>query len=101
MNKYTLKAYDFFVKDEEAADAIKELIDSGKPASAIAEHLEEYVAQLDLFLLMAIYHELKCTVVDATDWQEVAHLLLCDRYSVPVGDDEMVAEWDPNFDEVN
>jgi hypothetical protein len=101
MNKYTLKAYDFFVRDEEAADAIKELVDSGKPSSVIAEHLEDYVSQLDLFLLMAIYHELKCTVVDATDWQDVAHLLLCDRYGVPVGDEESIPEWDPDFDKVN
>ena len=80
MNKITEKALDFFYHDEDAAKALNEMLESGKPCSVIANQLEEYMNQLNRFELMGIYHQLQVHVIEATDWNELANRVLCDWY---------------------
>lgn len=102
MNKYTRLSYEFFLRDKEAYRFVEELVMQGKPACVIAEALEEYLDQLNAFMMVAIYHQLSVTPVEATDWKEVAHLLICESQNAPVNDpDPMVAEWDKDFDSFN
>lgn len=102
MTKYTQKAYEFFLRDKEAYRFVEEIVASGKPSCVIAEQLEEYMDQLNAFMMIAIYHQLSVTPVEATDWKEVAHLLVCESQNAPVNDpDPLVAEWDTDFDSMN
>jgi hypothetical protein len=79
-SKVTEKAMEFFSHDDEAQKMLNELLESGKPASVIAEALQEYMNQLNRFELMGVYHQLQVHVVEATDWDEVANRALCDWY---------------------
>lgn len=79
-NDPTQKAIEFFYRDDEAQKMLNELLESGKPATVIAEALHEYMNQLNRFELMAIYQQLMVHVIEATDWDEVANHALCDWY---------------------
>ena len=80
MNRPTEKALDFFYRDDDATKLLNELLESGKPAKVIADHLRQYMDQLNRFELMGVYHELMVHVIEATDWDEIANRALCDWY---------------------
>lgn len=80
MNAPTERAMEFFEKDSEAAMMLKQMLESGKPARAIAENLREYMKELNQFELVAIYLALEVPVLDATDFDEIANRALCDWY---------------------
>ena len=95
MNRPTEKAYLFFSGDPQAAKAVAEMIDTGKPAAIIAEWLKEYMSQLDVIDHIRIYNELMTPVIEATAWDEVANVLLNDAYNIePCGSAVCMPEWE-------
>jgi hypothetical protein len=100
-NKPTNKAYEFFAGDPQAAKAVEEMIASGKPTCIVAQWLKEYMDQLSIRDHIRIYNELMVPVVEATNWDEVANLLLCDAYNITgCGSEVCVPEWLDGFEEV-
>lgn len=82
MNKPTEYAYDFFSKDKEAQRAVKEMVETGKPISVIAEWLEEYISQLDNQTKYDIYKTSMVPVEEATHWSNLANYLMGDCLNV-------------------
>lgn len=82
MNKLTYKAYEFFLHDKEAQEAAKKIVNDCRSRHTMGSQLEEYMAQLNPFELMAVYHQIKATVIEATDWVAIADLLIADKWNV-------------------
>lgn len=97
MNKPTKETYEFFSGDIDAVKAVEDMIATGKPSSVIASWLEEYVLQLSVLDLLRIYKELLVPATIATDWNEVANLLICDKLDA-CGSEVSIPEWDDDFD---
>ena len=96
MNKSTTETYEFFSGDPEAVAAVDEMVASGKPSSVVANWLEEYVLQLSILDLLRVYKQLLVPATQATNWEEVANMLLCDRLDA-CGSEVSIPEWDDDF----
>lgn len=95
MNKPTEKAYLFFAGDPQARLAVQDMLESGKPASIIAEWLEEYMRQLNAFELLKVYHEFLVPAIEATHWEDVANILVNDALDIdPCGSATCTPEWE-------
>lgn len=79
MNKPTESAYEFFSRDTEAQEAVKQMIESGKPSAVIADWLEEYMNQVDTRTKIKIYKALMVPVEEATHWTNLANYLIGDH----------------------
>lgn len=82
MNRATESAYNFFSRDAEAQEAVKQMIESGKPVVVISDWLKEYMEQVDTRTKIKIYKVLMMPVEDATDWDNLANYLVGDSLNV-------------------
>lgn len=98
MNKYTERAYDFFARDPEAKQAVKDMLIAMSYGPKLAENLEEYSKQLSRMEWLAIFRAIQIDVTDAVDWKEVAYMLIADEFNVPPVATDSIPEYDERFD---